>query len=155
MSSEFFVIDHIEKDSHFINLTFSAEKADQWIDCGDIESEVGAERFEVKAASDTTYKKAAGIYIFVVTRDVDVEGKVNVLLRDIGPHRTNVKVNVRYVVTTRVLTQPPSAQGTTMAFNSGGEAQDELGFVCRPTNALEAMILDGIESRASSLQVEQ
>lgn len=112
LAKSFYVINNIEKASRIINVSFSTESPEQFIDCGKSKCtyERGNDRQEYvyDIASSSSYRIAdkAGAYgQFPVThhlnRATSLEGRVNIYMAPKGD-KTVVSVNSRYIFTVRV-----------------------------------------------------
>jgi hypothetical protein len=100
-------------------------------------------------AAAVEYVQAEGQRAAKVSRTVRLEGRANVVLEAMGPTKTLVTVNVRYVLTAgwrwhslgNWLAPPP--ESVTIAFNTGGKAsfiEHEDAFYY-PTGEFEAELL--------------
>lgn len=154
-SQNFFVVDNIEKDSYFMNLSFSAADPTEYIDCGRITSSVknlrGERTYDFESAkASQQFEASEGGNLYGISRTVQLNGKINVFLTKLTDSTTSGRVNVRYVVTRQVQVRdvmgkeaPPTT--ITFSFSSGGRGSGEL-MQCQPKNVLEASILDGISA---------
>jgi len=101
LSGSFFVINNIEKDSGIINVSFSADDATRFINCGTMEitTSGNARTFEVASdfVSPLVYRQ--GIYKFTgeTRRDGNLDGRMNIYVKEKGKGSSLVKVNARYV----------------------------------------------------------
>ena len=108
----FYVINNIEKSSRIINVSFSTESPEEFIDCGKSRRiyERGDDRrtYVYDIASSSSFliaDKAGGVGQFPVThqinRSASLEGRVNIYVAPEG-ESTVVTVNTRYIFTVRV-----------------------------------------------------
>lgn len=105
LSSDFFVINNIDKNSRLINLSFSAQRPSQYVDCGQTFRTFTNARGEQQYSYDTadsarfvaTNKSNDA---FNVVRTTKLEGRTNIY---VAPESagTLVSVNTRYVVSVR------------------------------------------------------
>jgi hypothetical protein len=163
LSKSFFVINNIEKESNLLNLSFSANDPETYVDCGRTTRIYEGQTYSYEVAADSFYKTArqAGtnaFWVLSVNRDTDLEGRINVYVASEGDG-TTVSVNAKYIlsVTTsgtgeaiagalRISQghQPIPSETSTVAFTTG-TAGTEGELVCRCTGVLESMILDMVE----------
>jgi hypothetical protein len=161
----FFVIDNMEKDSFFLNLSFSAKDPAEYIDCGQVTSDVtnarGPRHYSFPGASAAEeYEATDAGHLYFVSRQMGLTGKVNLLLTALGPSQTRMKVTARYVVRKTAVERtpmdidPPRTLDTTLSFSTGELAQEPTGMKmqCRGTLALETSILDGTAAKLSTLR---
>ena len=77
-------------------------------------------------------------------RQVYLDGKVNIVLQDAGPHRTRVTVNVRYTLTINEHSQQPGGEPSTsqevISFTTGQPGQSRSGTIFRSTRRWEDAI---------------
>jgi hypothetical protein len=156
----FFVIDNMEKDSYFLNLSFSAKEPTEYVDCGHVTSEVanarGPRTYSFPAASASEeYEATNGGHLYFISRQISLSGKANVLLTSVSPSKTQVKVTTRYIVRKTAVQRtpmdidPPQNLDATVSFSTG-EAGDEptgMKMRCLATLALERGILDGVAAK--------
>lgn len=154
-----FVVDNIERDSHFLSLSFAATDPTAYVDCGEVVSEVAnargrrSYRFPAAAAAQT-YETREGTTLYQVDRRVSLSGKANVVMARLTDTTTQVRVNARYVVVRNATMRPALGRAVelpplTVAFTSGAaSARGDRGVMtCAPTHALERGVLDGIADR--------
>jgi hypothetical protein len=107
LSKSFFVVNNISKDSRLINVSFSSNEPDKYIDCGTVV------RTYKKGATDETYRygraesstfrysKQAGsnsYYDYLVSQKTSLEGRINIYVAP-AASGTTVTVNTRYILT--------------------------------------------------------
>ncbi|WP_460145851.1 hypothetical protein [Pseudomonas sp. S2_A02] len=102
LSSDFFVINNIDKNSRLINLSFSTQKPSEYVDCG-----VTTRRFgNVRGENSYVYKTADSAafpltdqqgHAFNITRNTKLNGRVNIYVAPASAG-TSVAVNTKYVV---------------------------------------------------------
>jgi len=115
LAKSFYVINNIDKESRIINVSFSSQKADDYVDCGRTqrtfkEGDVN-ESFNYAVAARSTFKVAAARQehpafsnYFLVTREPQLEGRANIYIAPSSsdPNRTTISVNTRYILTVKV-----------------------------------------------------
>jgi hypothetical protein len=153
LGSSFFVINNIDKDSGFINLSYSGDP-EKYIDCGMVESHVknmrGERRYRFPAAS--AYEEYEtfnnGQDLFFVKRKMDLEGRINIILQELSAEQTLVTVNTKYLVTkdaTVTHVQGASQRlSDTITFNTNGSARFPQNTECVATGALEREVLKNL-----------
>jgi hypothetical protein len=123
LSRSFFVINNIDKESRLINVSFSVETPEDYIDCGTScrTYDRGTEHisYEYPVASSNTYKWTGkrGAYNHLpitrhVRRQTSLDGRVNIYVAPEGDG-TLVSVNSKYILTI-------SISGTWTAENAMG-----------------------------------
>ncbi|WP_145143077.1 hypothetical protein [Roseomonas gilardii] len=109
LSSQFFVINTIDRSSGLINVSYGGDP-EKYVDCGRIRSYVknlrGERTYDFPGAqAQATYEMMNDNGLFVFNRSMKLEGRVNIVVQDIGPQQTLVTASTRYVVTrTNVIT---------------------------------------------------
>lgn len=159
----FFVIDNMEKDSYFLNLSFSAKDPAQYVDCGHVTSDVanarGPRTYSFPAASASEeYEVTNGGHLYFISRQTALSGKVNVLLTSVSPTQTQMKVTTRYMVRKTAVQRtpmdidPPQNLDATVSFSTGETGDEPTGMKmrCVATLALEKAILDGVTAQLKS-----
>jgi len=154
LSKDFFVINNIEKDSGFINVSYSGAPS-SFIDCGEISSYVK------NAAGERTYRfggeKENQIYelmtdgLYFIDRNMKLEGRINLVVREDSASASTLTANVLYTVTRTVrIRSAAGGQGAfsdSVTFNSKGvgmfpsPSSGREGLRCVPTGALERRLL--------------
>lgn len=114
LASSYFVINNIDKASRLINISFSTDHPENYIDCGETTRVTtrGDVRREYKYDCAESYDyllEGRGIDYFeetvFVKRKTSLEGRINVYLAPIDSKSTRVSVNVRYVFSIKQRTQ--------------------------------------------------
>lgn len=160
LSSEFFVITNVEKDSGLITLDFSTNAPEQFVDCGTVTRTYGEESTTFTVAGDYSFKydEIVGVNVarMNVIRNTGLSGKINVHVARF-PDGTRVTVNVRYIWNLEIggsyvlagsLASGPtqslqrSSHSKSFNTNSVSGPDVDLDFTCRPNGELEDKILD-------------
>lgn len=111
LASSFFVINNIDKASRLINISFSTDHPEDYIDCGETTRATTrgdiSRKYEYDCAESYDYTlEGRGIEYFEekhsVRRKTRLEGRINVYLAPIDDKSTRVSVNVRYVFNIKV-----------------------------------------------------
>lgn len=160
LSSEFFVINNVEKASGLITLDFSTDSAEQFVDCGTTTRTYGDSTVTYAVAGDSDFlvDRQVGVNVATQTiqRKTSLSGKINVHVSG-KPDGTQVTVNVRYIWTNvvggsytvaGVLASSPDMPiqektfAKTFNTNAPSAAATPDDFSCGSNGRLEAMILD-------------
>jgi hypothetical protein len=105
LSADFFVINNIEKASRIINVSFSVNRPDEYVDCGisnrSFTNPQGkTEHYKYSAASAASYWVGADQpphFPIAITRSTDLEGRVNIYVAPTqGTRQTEIVVNSKY-----------------------------------------------------------
>jgi len=150
LSKSFFVINTIEKDSRIINVTFSANNPEKYIDCGTGTSTVNGQTTYITVAQSSTYPSVyqQGIYQYVgkSIKTTSLEGRFNVFLEEISPEKTKVSANARYIFSGQIQrftnqNQMYENNSSDLTFQSTQAGTSE-GVTCSSLGKLEKDILD-------------
>lgn len=106
LSSDFFVINNIEKNSRLINLSFTAQRPSDYVDCGlstrSFTNAQGKRTFTYNAADSAMFTVASPQGIaFNSDRRTRLEGRTNIYVAPEGAG-TLVTVNTKYVLSINV-----------------------------------------------------
>lgn len=102
LSSDFFVINNIDKNSRLINLSFSAQRPSEYVDCGNttrsFTNAQGTRNYSYNTADSAifAYANPQG-QVFNVNRRTRLEGRTNIYVAPEGVG-TLVTVNTKYVL---------------------------------------------------------
>jgi hypothetical protein len=138
-SSRFFAIDNYEKDSGLMTLSFSSEPG-RFINCGQISTD-GPPSYEGDYVQWFSERPAT----------LDLDGRMNLNVREVAQDQTEIDVNVRYVVTA---TGTNGVQAAQWSFNTGGSDTQQVRAnnfgatqtrTCQPTHEAEEVIINGIQ----------
>lgn len=108
LATSFFAINNIEKASRIINVSFSTDNPERYVDCGETSRSFtkggSTEFYRYEVASHSTYKSGGtwGPYnnlplIFTVSRRPSLEGRANIYIAP-DDKGTITTVNVRYSI---------------------------------------------------------
>lgn len=154
LSTQFFVINNLDKDTGLINLSYGADPQ-QFIDCGRMV--LGGFLYKGDfpvALPDHKFNFQDGYGVWWANRQMSLDGRMNIVVQEIDPRKTNVIVIVRYVVNRRLAlgagSQTLSYVADSVAFSYGeyGNFPDPHAFSCRSNGALEQSILAIAKSAA-------
>jgi hypothetical protein len=169
LATGFFVINNIDKASRLINVSFSSDSPESYVDCGQTIREFHFQNEEQKYvynfAQDSTYKVADKWgplknlpKISEVVRDTSLEGRINVYVAPQSSNKTKVSVNAKYILRVKIQGHTteytafgsPAQEYTTPEFSSDvsfttGQSVSKLfgndSVTCRTTGELEKSIL--------------
>ncbi len=112
LAKSFYVINNIEKESRIINISFSSNSPENYINCGrtirTYEKGMESKRYEYDVAASSNFKVARGkagqygqyLVTQYVNRITSLEGRVNIYVApDQEKRRTQLSVNTRYILT--------------------------------------------------------
>ncbi len=151
LSGSFFVVNNIEKSSGFLNVSYGGNP-EEYVDGGEVIFTVsnlrGKREYKFPASRGRAqYEAMVNGTLCGILRQLELDGRVNVLLEEQSPTSTKVTVNVRYVLTLKVSGQTVTGQTLTpsqetIAFNTGQTGSISNGTEFRATGKLEQSILD-------------
>lgn len=102
LSSDFFVINNIDKNSRLINISFTAQTPSEYVDCGisrrKFSNARGERDFSYKTADSAMFSTTNEMgHMFNVRRTTRLEGRTNIY---VAPESsgTNITVNTKYVL---------------------------------------------------------
>ena len=154
LSKDFFVINNIEKDSRLINVSFSSQTPEDYVDCGrslrTFKNLRGEQTFFYYTAENTEYAQTLTNGIAVNTRrrsSLDGRGNIYIAPENNG---TTVTANFRYNVSVKLSGttfdgRPVSPQDFVWSFNSKDVFRDsnpEGDLYCVARGVLEGRVLD-------------
>ena len=151
LSSSFFVVNNIDKLSGFINLSYSGDP-EQYVDGGELLFTMsnlrGKREYRFPASrARASYEATINDNLCGIVRQLDLEGRINVLVSEIDSTSTRVAVNCKYVLTLKatgqdVMGNQLAPYQETISFNSGQTAALTAGTEFRSTGKLEQSILE-------------
>jgi hypothetical protein len=103
LSSDFFVINNIDKNSRLINISFNTQKPSEFVDCGvtkrTFDNARGKRDYTYVTADSAVFSVTNGSSAaFNVTRKTKLEGRVNIYVAPVAAG-TSIAVNTKYAVT--------------------------------------------------------
>ena len=152
LGKHFFVINNIDKESGLINISYSGDPR-TYIDCGQITSQVMDSRgkrsykFKASQASKTYEAVNPNLEVTIIDRKMHLEGRINLILKSLGPTKTRVTTVARYVVTktwtARLSTGEYYSSGTKqISFNTGQKEKfQDIATTCCANGNLEKAVL--------------
>ncbi|WP_343716974.1 hypothetical protein [Inquilinus sp.] len=154
LGQQFFVVNNLDKDSGFINVSYSGDP-ERYVDCGTITSYVKNARgprtyvFPGAKAQQSYEVMSDGLYF--LDRKMNLEGRVNIIVERQGPKSTRITANTRYVLTRSVTVQSvggqiPQTATDSVSFDSGQSGTFSSGsdreLTCTAKGTLEQSVLD-------------
>lgn len=152
LSSDFFVINNIDKASRLINISFSASRPSEYVNCGRTTRAFsnlrGKQDVDYDTADSANFAMATGRegVFYNVARTTKLDGRVNIY---VAPETggTNVTVNSKYVLgivsyATAADGRPAGSKTYAIDFSTKvGSSQSEDGVVCFAKGNVESKIL--------------
>lgn len=156
LGSAFFVINNLDKDSGFINVSYSGDPQ-KYVDCGFLHTDVtnlrGRRDYDFPSSkAKMTYElidPKSGNF-FRMDRKMTLEGRINIIVQEIAKDKTQLSVNIKFVVTKSVIATRVdginASDSETITFNSGQRASFEKSSgtenFCVSTGKLEEEIIN-------------
>lgn len=144
-----FVIDSLDQDAGVIMLSYTGDP-EGYVDCGHITSYVknlrGERTYQFPAATASTeYEFMQWTGLRVITREMSLEGRINITVAETGVGQTQVSARARYTVTRNLTMRDARGYGEVashvMHFTSGQDGAFPGTGICRATGLLEAEVL--------------
>jgi len=130
LSSTFYTINNIEKNSRIINVSFRLSDPAKYIDCGISKRVITynekANIFEYETAGsnehDTLWETKEGYSIWSeVNRDNSVTGAANIYFTPLSESKTSITININYLLKTKL-------SGKNYSYRNGGEYLFDSNF---------------------------
>lgn len=151
LSSDFFVINNIDKSSRLINVSFSASQPSEYVDCGStirkFSNARGEQVYSYRAADSSQFAVTnAQNMAFNATRTTKLEGRVNIYVAPSTGTSTDISVNTKYVLTVTFNAvgfdgNPGGGNTSTFDFSTKSPHESQA-LTCYAKGTLEAKILD-------------
>lgn len=127
LAASFFVINNIDKESRLLNISFSNDNPEHYVDCGKTSRQFSFQNlnriYSYNVAEDSSFQSTGnwGVYqnltaVYSVNRETEVEGRINIYVAPINEIKTKISVNVRYILTV-------TTSGTAAGYNAFGTVQ--------------------------------
>jgi len=98
LSDKFFAVNNIEKDSGFVNVSFYSNNACAYVNCGYYEKwENDSKNIMNVCDCDPKMKFYSGMWRFD-TCSTTIEGRINILVQELGNDKSSLSVNIRNIV---------------------------------------------------------
>ncbi len=153
LSSSFFAINTMDNKSGFINLNYAADP-EKYIEGGEFSYTIhtphpyspttdSAYRFPASRAN-TVYETVIDNALYEIHRQLDLKGKMNIVVSEISPNRSRLTVNINYILNLKVTGYKDYHE--TISFMSGQSAKSSLDSAeYRSNGKLEQTILDMVK----------
>lgn len=157
LGKQFFVINNLDRSSGLINISYAGDP-EKYIDCGRIVSYVknarGERTYNFPAAQGQMSYEIMTSNLFFMDRQMNLDGRVNLIFEEVGPEQTRVSANTRYVVKRdlklRDVQNRSVSESASISFNTNSTASFPPGnnsgdpTTCQSTGALEREILSNV-----------
>lgn len=150
LGKEFFVINNMDKDSGFINISYSGDP-ERYIDGGElyfmVENLAGKREYRFPASKKyARFETVINNSLLVLERKLSLEGRMNIIIAELEPSKSSVTVNTRYILTQttagrNVLGEYMPQNVQTISFNTGGSATNQGGTIYRANGKFEEKVL--------------
>lgn len=155
LSENSFVINNMNKDSGFINISFSTNQPSTYVDCGKWNGHFKNLRvdqnYHFNGADSRSYYSAMGAGAGQVQITTNLSGRINLLLKDLEDNQQKYKVNIKYILDLKTKAQAfheqfPYHQNSNINFNTNGKGNimPSGQTQCISNGYLENQILDYI-----------
>ena len=151
LSSGFFVINNMDKQSGFINLSYTGDP-EKYVDGGELCHTVsnlrGERTYRFPASrANAQFEGMVGNTLCGFNRQLDLEGRINILLSELAPSHTRLTINTRYILSLKVTGQSVTGEQVapyqeTISFNTGQSTKSNGGTTYRSNGKLEETILE-------------
>lgn len=154
ISGTFFVINNIEKDSGIINVSFSAAKPSDYVDCGVVTRTYwgteGSPKYVFNYADSQTYLFTSPEHLkFVASRQGKLDGRVNILFTPENSLSTKMTVNAIYTVSVQeayrrnaFVDNSYAGSFTESTTFTSQNPSNQNGIICKSRGILEKRVLD-------------
>lgn len=150
-----FVINNINKDSGFINLSFSTSNPNTYVDCGrwvgHFKNLRVDETYNFSGADNARFTSKYGNSVINTVTTKELSGRINILLQKITEKDLKMKVNVKYILkgtNKNTLLYPIQTDYTNwdVVFSSKQAGRNTTGgqTQCQTTGVLEIELLNYI-----------
>lgn len=159
LGKKFFVINNLDKSSGLINISYSGDP-ERYVDCGRVTSMVKNARGErfydfAGAKAQQRYEIMDDMRFFEIARQMDLDGRMNLVFEETEAGKTRVTANTRYVVQRKLTIVPlggnfPQSFTDSVSFNAGSRgvfpaSKSGQGTECVATGELENEVLSLIK----------
>jgi hypothetical protein len=151
LSSGFFVINNMDKQSGFINLSYAGDP-EKYVEGGELSYTVsnlrGERNYRFPASrANAQFETMINGNLCGIRRQLDLEGRINILLSELPSNRTRLTVNTRYILSLKATGQTATGQPVApyqenISFNSGQSTKSNAGVEYRSNGKLEQTILE-------------
>jgi hypothetical protein len=148
LSKNFFVVNTIDKSSGLINISYGGDP-EKYVDCGRthtyVKNAAGERTYDFRTASARqNYEMFLNNTLLRINRNVDLDGRMNIVVEEQERSRTLLTVNARYVISIKALVSDYAGHSdtatNTINFNTGGTGHGQT-ITCIPNGEFERQIL--------------
>lgn len=153
LGSSFFVVNNLEKDSGFINISYSGDP-EKYVNCGNINTQVsnmaGDRKYNFSASKAyMEYEAFVKNDLISYKRKMSLEGRINIVVQEISSNETLISINTKYILTRDLTARNTSgarqhANDTISFGTNGSDTFTNNGTVCYATGKLEEEILSSL-----------
>lgn len=155
LGKNFFVINNMDKESGFINVSYSGDP-ELYVDCGTISSYVknarGERTYTFPGSRAHMNYEIMSDNLYNLNREMALEGRLNVIVQSVTDKTTSVSVNTKYVLTrtttVRDMQGRVSVAKADANFNTGQTGTfpgNPQSLFCASTGKLERDIIDFVK----------
>jgi hypothetical protein len=155
LSGEFFVINNLDKETGLINVSYSGDP-EKFVDCGQVS--ISDESDFPAARGAQTYRQWIALKAYRLDRQMQLDGRMNIIVQELDPKTTQLTVNTRYIVNRRMSVTESDGRlasniNDSATFNYGQDGifasvGESSPLVCRSTGALERQIVSTAQKAA-------
>ena len=147
VAERFFSINNIEKDSGFMNLSFRADNAELYVNCGDFVA-MGKKIPVADCGISKHGNYSSGIWVFK-SCETDANGRINILIQEISKNKSFIFVDIKFAVShsTNLWNSWNGSSmynNTVIVFDSNNTGTNN-GITCVSTGVLEKEVLSIID----------
>lgn len=154
IGTNFFVINNMDKQSGFINVSYSGDP-EKYVNGGELHfkfSNAYGERnyiFPATRANARYETMINGVYC-IINRNITLDGRMNILINEIDSTHTSISINTRYILTMNVTGSDYSGRSLTpyqetISFNTGQSGKSTGGGEYYSNGEFEKSILELIK----------
>jgi hypothetical protein len=151
LSQNFFVVNNLDKESGFINVSYSGDP-EEYVDGGYVHmtfSNLAGSRdyrFSGSTATTTYTTKSEDGTVMTINRKLDLDGRINVMIVSLDSTKCQISVNIKYIINqnntgTDVLGRTLIPYNETISFNTGNSATSKARTEYCSNGNLETLIL--------------
>lgn len=151
IGANFFVINNMDKESGFVNVSYAGDP-EKYVTGGELNFEFSNLRGERKYNFPATrayaqYETMINGSLCFITRRLELDGRMNILVSEVDTTTTTVTVNTRYILTMNVTGTDAMGKSLqphqeTISFNTGQSGKSTGGGIYYSNGEFEKAILD-------------
>ncbi|MHC4132884.1 MAG: hypothetical protein ACYSSP_09240 [Planctomycetota bacterium] len=149
LEESFFVINNLDEESGLINISYNGDP-EEYVDCGRIYSHIkdfaGERTYDFPASrAYKVYETYKNTILLHHLRKMNLDGRMDVIIKEIAPDKTRITVNTEYVVTKSItsidIQGNKESFNDSISFNTGKHDMFPAGKVCICNGTLEKEVL--------------